>query len=125
MKTYSVINPSDTVLVETDDFEALCLATWFASDGWYGLEEVDPDTLSAIEDGGEMPVFALNPGAAEAWWPEQFGVSLVDSAQRVSKARLVYVLAAYRYPAGYERTSMNTIVAHAHALAEANREDVP
>jgi len=82
MAIFEIINPSDPYTMETEDWEAACIATVLLGSGQYALHEV----------GGErsMPIFIF--GGADEWFKEQFGCTFEESLHRVDNPRVGAVL---------------------------------
>lgn len=114
MTTYELVNPSDKVLLQSEEFEPACLAAIHAGHGWYGLEG----------EGGELVLPILATGGADEWFTERFGVTLEGSLDRIPMDQVCTVLESFRYPEGYEPTSLNDIVQNAHELAALYRKRI-
>lgn len=86
---YEIINPSDPVVFETDDFECAAVATLLVGEGRCAAKPQ--------EDGGEeVPLFLF--GGHDEWSQARFGCSFSNLLDRVTetKARdLVFALRSF------------------------------
>jgi len=103
MPKYEIINPSDKAFIEGDDFKALCIATIFLGDGFYGLQEENGDQ--------HMPPVAFSKN----WYELQFGETFKESLTKLDPTVMCTIFKTVRLEG--ERSSLTDIVGRAEFLA--------
>jgi hypothetical protein len=105
---YELVNPSDHIIIDHDDFEAVVAASLIIGRGKYGLKDEKGETA--------MPIFLM--GGTEEWVKETFNKTLEELIM-MELPRLAAALEKFYAP---HPTSLNNIVEYAHAYAKKVRD---
>jgi hypothetical protein len=105
---YELVNPSDHIIIDHDDFEAVAAAALIIGKGKYGIKDEKGETA--------MPIFLF--GGTEEWVKETFNKTLEELIM-MDLPRLAAALEKFHAP---HPTSLNNIVGYAHSYAKKVRE---